>query len=152
MNKKKIPSFQSIVIAGGGTGGHLFPGISIAEYFHKMQPFCKIRFIGTNRGIEKKVLSKTNFSLFLLPVLGLYRVGMFKKIISLFLIPFAIIKSLYYLLLWKPDFVIGVGGYVSGPFSSLLLIDLLFFQSEWISGLIGLPVTTGCLKNPFLSG
>ena len=76
-------SFQSIVIAGGGTGGHLFPGISIAEYFHKMQPFCKIRFIGTNRGIEKKVLSKTNFSLFLLPVLGLYRVGMFKKIISL---------------------------------------------------------------------
>ena len=129
MKQKK---FNTIVFAGGGTGGHLFPGISIAEYFHKMQPFCKIRFIGTNRGIEKKVLSKTNFSLFLLPVLGLYRVGMFKKIISLFLIPFAIIKSLYYLLLWKPDFVIGVGGYVSGPFllACLLLRKCFFIQEQ----------------------
>ena len=124
MKQKK---FNTIVFAGGGTGGHLFPGISIAEYFHKMQPFCKIRFIGTNRGIEKKVLSKTNFSLFLLPVLGLYRVGMFKKIISLFLIPFAIIKSLYYLLLWKPDFVICSGSDNRGG-----CFDCCFVYNEWV--------------------
>ena len=132
MNKKKLPSFQNIVIAGGGTGGHLFPGISIAEYFHKMHPSCKIRFIGTNRGIEKKVLAKTNFSFFFLPVLGLYRVSFLKKIGSLCLIPIAVLKSLCYLFVWKPDFIIGVGGYASGPFllACLLLKKTFFIQEQ----------------------
>ena len=132
MNKKKLPSFQNIVIAGGGTGGHLFPGISIAEYFHKMHPSCKIRFIGTNRGIEKKVLAKTHFSFFFLPVLGLYRVSFLKKIGSLCLIPIAVLKSLCYLFVWKPDFIIGVGGYASGPFllACLLLKKTFFIQEQ----------------------
>ncbi len=132
MNKKKTHKLKSIVIAGGGTGGHLFPGISIAEYFYKMHPHCRIRFIGSSRGIEKKVLAKTDFSLFFLPVLGLYRVGVFKKIVALCLLPCAILKSLYYIFIWKPDFVIGVGGYVSGPFllACLILRKTFFIQEQ----------------------
>ena len=124
--------FQSIVIAGGGTGGHLFPGLAIAHYFYKLHPKCQIRFIGTKKGIEKQIIPKSNYTLHTLPAIGLYRAGVFKKIISLTLIPIAILHSVFWILRWKPDFVLGVGGYSSGPFllACILLKQKFFIQEQ----------------------
>ena len=112
----KKPNFKKIVIAGGGTGGHFFPGYAIACFFKKQHPEIEVIFVGSARGIEQKVLAKSDFKLFILPNLALYRVGLLKKLIRLVLLPCAILKSFYWLICWRPDFVLGVGGYVSGPF------------------------------------
>lgn len=124
--------FKTIVIAGGGTGGHFFPGLAVAFAFKKRHPQIKIIFVGSTRGIEQKEIQKTPFSLVTLKVVGFYRVGIFKKIISLFLLPVAILRSIYWLLLWKPDFILGVGGYVSGPFllACLFLRKIFFIQEQ----------------------
>lgn len=103
-----------ILIAGGGTGGHLFPGISIAEEFLD-QKQCDIRFVGTKRGLEYKILPKTSFPLYTIPISGLYRVGFKKKLLTLIKLPFAIFKSFALLLTFRPHLVIGIGGYASGP-------------------------------------
>jgi UDP-N-acetylglucosamine--N-acetylmuramyl-(pentapeptide) pyrophosphoryl-undecaprenol N-acetylglucosamine transferase len=103
-----------LLIAGGGTGGHLFPGISIAEEFQARNR-CDIRFVGTKKGLEAKIIPKTQFELYTIPVSGLYRVGFRKKIITILKLPLALLKSLWILLLFRPHLVIGIGGYASGP-------------------------------------
>lgn len=110
-----------ILIAGGGTGGHLFPGIAIAEAFRNRRS-CDIRFVGTQRGIETRILPKSEFHLYTIPVSGLYRVGLFKKLTSLAKLPLAILKSLWILLRFRPHLVVGIGGYASGPVLALAVI------------------------------
>lgn len=110
-----------ILIAGGGTGGHLFPGLAIAEEL-KEHRTCDIRFVGTKRGLEFTVLPKTGFPLYTIPVSGLYRVGFKKKLKSLISLPFAFLKSLYILLRFRPHLVIGIGGYASGPVLALAVL------------------------------
>ena len=129
---KKNTKFSSIVFAGGGTGGHLFPALSIAYYFKKKHPSCKIRFIGSKNGIEYSIIPKENFELYTLPVMGLYRKGLWRKILSLVLIPLSVLHSIFLLLKWKPDFVLGVGSYAAGPFilACILLRQKFFLQEQ----------------------
>ena len=124
--------FSSIVFAGGGTGGHLFPAMSIAYVFKKKHPKCKIRFIGSKNGIECSIIPKTKFELYTLPIMGLYRKGIGIKILSLAFIPLSIIRSIFLLLKWKPDFVLGVGSYSAGPFilACILLRQKFFLQEQ----------------------
>ncbi len=110
-----------VLIAGGGTGGHLFPGISIAEELLEHRP-CDIRFVGTKRGIEARVIPESPFGLYTISVAGLYRVGLKKKITTLLKLPLAFIKSLWILLSYRPHLVIGIGGYASGPILALAII------------------------------
>ncbi len=111
-----------ILIAGGGTGGHLFPGMAIAEEFSEKRN-CIIHFVGTKRGIEAKVIPQTPYHLHTIPVSGLYRVGIKKKILTLLKLPVAFLKSLLILLSFRPHLVIGIGGYASGP---ILVLSILF--------------------------
>ncbi len=103
-----------VVIAGGGTGGHLFPGIAMAQEFKEMG--AKVSFVGTKRGIEKKVVPREGYPLYLINVKGIKGNSRVKKIISLLVLPWAFFRSLWLLLRIRPHLVIGVGGYVSGPF------------------------------------
>lgn len=112
-----------ILIAGGGTGGHLFPGLAIAEELNGHRK-CDIRFVGTKRGLEYRVLPKTEFPLYTIPVSGLYRVGLKKKLKTLLLLPFAFFKSLLILTTFRPHLVIGIGGYASGPILALAVMLL----------------------------
>ena len=115
-----------VLIAGGGTGGHLFPGMAIAEALGQQGP-VEIRFVGTSHGIEAQVIPKRGWVLYCLPVSGLYRVGLFKKLISLSKLPVALIQSIFVLLSYRPQVVVGVGGYASGPI--LLMALLLGFNT-----------------------
>lgn len=104
-----------LVIAGGGTGGHLFPGIAIAEALMEIEPTSQVLFVGTERGIEATKVPAAGFDLELIDVSGLKRVGGLKQLQTLVKLPLSLVQSLRILRKFKADAVIGVGGYASGP-------------------------------------
>ena len=107
---------MKIVITGGGTGGHLFPGIAIAREFQKRDPGIKILFVGTRKGIEFKVLPKEKLMLKTILCSGLKGKLSLRTLIALGELPIALFQSLWILLTFRPKLVLGVGGYVTGPF------------------------------------
>ncbi len=104
-----------MIIAGGGTGGHLFPGIAIAEEFLGRDPANRVLFIGTERGLEKKVLGELGFPLRTLKVEGIKGRGPVRILASLLKIPGSLIASVRIIRAFQPAVVVGVGGYASGP-------------------------------------
>lgn len=112
-----------IIIAGGGTGGHLFPGIAIAEAFQRKDPAHEVLFIGTERGIEKRVLPPLGYALRLLRVEGIKGRSIMKAFGAMTKIPGSLGQSFSILREFSPRVVIGVGGYASGP--AVLMASLM---------------------------
>ena len=104
-----------VIIAGGGTGGHLFPGVAIAEEIKARDPSSEVLFVGTQRGIEARVLPKLGLPLELIDASGLKTVGIAGALRGLAKVPRAILQSRRIVRQFRPDAVIGVGGYASGP-------------------------------------
>ena len=104
-----------ILVAGGGTGGHVFPGIAIAEEVVMRHPRNDAVFVGTPRGLEAQVVPAAGFPIELIDVKGLKGKGALGALRNLFLLPRAAWRSLGILRRWRPDVVVGVGGYASGP-------------------------------------
>jgi UDP-N-acetylglucosamine--N-acetylmuramyl-(pentapeptide) pyrophosphoryl-undecaprenol N-acetylglucosamine transferase len=102
-----------VIIAGGGTGGHLFPGIAVAEELQARGH--EVRFVGTARGIEAKVCPRDGWPLDLIDVAGLKGGGILGILRGLLRVPRAILQSRRILKAHKPNLVVGVGGYASGP-------------------------------------
>lgn len=110
-------NLKKIVIAGGGTGGHIYPAISIGRALQKANSRVEIRFVGTAEGLESKIMKRENLALDLIQSGKLNFSGSpLKKIRTLFKIPVGLFQSFVLMLKHKPDFVIGVGGYASAPF------------------------------------
>ena len=110
------------IIAGGGTGGHLFPGITVAREILRRYPGAGILFVGAEQGIEKRLVPKEGFDLETLPIGGLKRVGWGRWIRNLFSIVVAVFSSMRILSRFKPDVVVGVGGYASFPMVGAAII------------------------------
>ncbi len=106
---------MNMAIAGGGTGGHLFPGIAIAEEFLRRAPHNQVLFIGTERGLESRILPQRGFQLQTIRVRGLKGQGMAAQLIALSMLPWAFIRSWFCLRRFQAHIVCGVGGYISGP-------------------------------------
>ena len=104
-----------VLIAGGGTGGHLFPGIAIAEGFRMSEPTARILFIGTGNPMEVSTLSKRGFDHVSILAEGLKGRGIWRQLRSLLKIPVAIWQALGIIRRFAPDIIIGLGGYASGP-------------------------------------
>jgi UDP-N-acetylglucosamine--N-acetylmuramyl-(pentapeptide) pyrophosphoryl-undecaprenol N-acetylglucosamine transferase len=104
-----------LLIAGGGTGGHLFPGVAIAEELRAREPGAAVRFVGTRRGIEARVLPELGWELSLIEVSGLKTVGALGALRGLLRLPRALWQARRIVREFQPDAVIGVGGYASGP-------------------------------------
>ena len=103
-----------VLIAGGGTGGHLYPGIALAEEI-TATPGGEVLFVGTARGLETKLVPAAGFALELMEVSGLKRTGVKGVLRGLSLLPQAFSRSRALLRQFRPDLVVGVGGYASGP-------------------------------------
>ncbi len=103
------------VIAGGGTGGHLFPGMAIAEAFMERETGNKVLFIGTERGIEARVLAGGRFPLKMIHAMPIKGRSFTGKLRALWALPKAIAEALAVLKEFRPQIVVGVGGYASGP-------------------------------------
>ena len=106
---------MKLLIAGGGTGGHLFPGIAVAQEFLSRNKENHVLFIGTQKGIECTVLPKFNLPLKTVWIQGYKGKSALAKIFTLFMIPISTLQALIILLQFKPDVVLGVGGYASFP-------------------------------------
>lgn len=104
-----------LVIAGGGTGGHVYPGVAVAEEILRRNPAAKVAFIGTTRGLEGKILPPLGYALETITVSRLKGGSIFQKVLGLFRLPRAIFQSWRILRRWQPEVVLGVGGYASGP-------------------------------------
>src|SRR5438105_10540783 len=104
-----------ILIAGGGTESHLYPGIALAEEVKTRHPRNDVLFVGSARGLEAKVVPKSGFKLELIDVGPLKRQGLLGLIKGLFKLPLAFFQSVRILRKFDPDVVVGVGGYASGP-------------------------------------
>jgi UDP-N-acetylglucosamine--N-acetylmuramyl-(pentapeptide) pyrophosphoryl-undecaprenol N-acetylglucosamine transferase len=104
-----------VLIAGGGTGGHLYPGIAVAREWVNTVPDCRILFVGTASGLETRVLPEEGFELRTIPTAGWIGRGWRSKLWVLSRMPSALSHSLRILKEFGPDVVVGVGGYASGP-------------------------------------
>ena len=122
MGYKKIRA----IISGGGTGGHIFPALSIANKLKELNPETEILFVGADGRMEMERVPAAGYKIVGLPVAGLQR----KLTLSNFALPFKVIKSIRMakkvIREFKPDIAIGVGGYASAP--------LL-----WAAGKLGVP-------------
>jgi UDP-N-acetylglucosamine--N-acetylmuramyl-(pentapeptide) pyrophosphoryl-undecaprenol N-acetylglucosamine transferase len=104
-----------VIIAGGGTGGHIFPGVAIAREFQRRDEKNEVIFVGTEHGLEKKIIPREGFKLEMIHVAALKNISMAKRIKSLLMLPGSFLEVRKILSNFKPDVVIGVGGYSSGP-------------------------------------
>ncbi len=103
------------VIAGGGTGGHLFPGMAVAEAFMEKETGNEVLFIGTRRGIEARVLADGRFPLKMIHAMPIQGRSIMGKLRALWALPKSIGEAMTVLKEFQPQMVLGVGGYASGP-------------------------------------
>lgn len=103
------------LIAGGGTGGHLFPGIAIAEEVVSRKAGNEVFFVGTRHGIEARVLPELGLPHAFIDIRGLKGTRWFGRLARVALIPASMVESLLIVRRFRPDVAIGVGGYASGP-------------------------------------
>jgi len=128
----------SVVISGGGTGGHLFPAISMAGAFMEKDPRTRILFISSGNEFEIKNLAMVGFDLEKITVGGLKGKGWLSQIKNLARIPLGIYQAARILKRFGPDLVIGVGGYSSGPVAlaaKLMGIDLALHEQNILPGI-----------------
>jgi UDP-N-acetylglucosamine--N-acetylmuramyl-(pentapeptide) pyrophosphoryl-undecaprenol N-acetylglucosamine transferase len=104
-----------LLVAGGGTGGHVFPGIALAQEVVGRHPDNDAVFAGTARGLEASVVPMAGFPIELVEVRGLKGKGLLGLLAGLLRLPWAFLQSWRLLRKWLPDVVVGVGGYASGP-------------------------------------
>jgi UDP-N-acetylglucosamine--N-acetylmuramyl-(pentapeptide) pyrophosphoryl-undecaprenol N-acetylglucosamine transferase len=127
-----------ILIAGGGTGGHLYPGIAVAKELLSRNANAQITFAGTARGIEARVIPREGFGLDLIRSSGLKGKSLTTAIRGALIAPVSLIDAWSIVSQRKPDLVIGVGGYSSGPVvlvASLRGVPTMVLEQNAVPGL-----------------
>jgi UDP-N-acetylglucosamine--N-acetylmuramyl-(pentapeptide) pyrophosphoryl-undecaprenol N-acetylglucosamine transferase len=126
---------KRIVIMAGGTGGHVFPALAVAQYLIENQ--WKVSWIGTKRGMESKVIPAQGIDIDWLSVEGLRGKGLVAKINNIMLLLKSFWQAFTILRKRKPDVVLGMGGYVAGPgglMASFLRIPLVIHEQNRVPG------------------
>ena len=106
---------MKLIIAGGGTGGHLFPGIAVAEEFLSRDPANEVLFVGTERGIEARAVPAAGYRLELIAAAGIRGKGVLSQMKGAAMMMYGYAQSRKILKSFRPDVVLGVGGYASLP-------------------------------------
>jgi UDP-N-acetylglucosamine--N-acetylmuramyl-(pentapeptide) pyrophosphoryl-undecaprenol N-acetylglucosamine transferase len=125
-----------VLIAGGGTGGHVIPALAIAHEL-KSRYGAEVLFVGTARGIENRLVPQAGFGLMRIKVGALKNVGLMTRLRTLFGLPSAILEARKIIDVFGPDVVLGVGGYASGPAMAAAImgkIPTLAFEPNLVPG------------------
>lgn len=112
MNHQK---HKRIIISGGGTGGHVFPAISVANALRRIDPDIEILFVGAEGRMEMEKVPEAGYKIVGLPVAGFYRSLTTKNFIVLYKLVTSLFMARKIISEFQPDVVVGVGGYASGP-------------------------------------
>ncbi len=128
-----------IFIAAGGTGGHIFPGLAVAEAMAAQAPLVRIEFVGSTArlGLERRIVPRAGLPLHLLPVLPLNTSSLAARLRGLVVLPWGLVRALALLLKTRPNAVLGIGGYASGPLvliASLLRIPTVLLEPNAVPG------------------
>lgn len=130
-------SAMRVLIAAGGTGGHIYPGIAVAREVMRRDASSEVRFVGTARGLETRLVPQAGFELSLIESAGLKNVGMAARVKGILLLPKSFLAARKVIRDFKPDIVIGAGGYVSGPvllMAALMKVPTLVMESNALPG------------------
>lgn len=126
-----------VLIAAGGTGGHIYPGIAVAKEICGRDAKSIVRFVGTAKGLETKLVPANGFELSLINSAGLKNVGFAGKLKGFFILPKSFLEARRLIREFQPDVVVGAGGYVSGPVlltASLMRVPTLVMDSNALPG------------------
>jgi UDP-N-acetylglucosamine--N-acetylmuramyl-(pentapeptide) pyrophosphoryl-undecaprenol N-acetylglucosamine transferase len=116
LRKSKIKNLDlRLLITGGGTGGHLFPAIAVADEFRSRFPGSMVLFVGAGRAMDKKALSGRGYAAEVIHCGGLKGGSFLSRVKTLISLPIGFIESVRIIRRFSPDLVFGVGGYVTGP-------------------------------------
>jgi UDP-N-acetylglucosamine--N-acetylmuramyl-(pentapeptide) pyrophosphoryl-undecaprenol N-acetylglucosamine transferase len=109
----------TILIAAGGTGGHLFPGIAVADELVRRDAATRVVFAGTARGLETRLVPLAGYALELLPILPLNAVSLGRRLRGLGALPLGLVRAAALVRRLRPRAVLGIGGYAGGPVTLL---------------------------------
>ncbi|HEX8772297.1 MAG TPA: undecaprenyldiphospho-muramoylpentapeptide beta-N-acetylglucosaminyltransferase [Pyrinomonadaceae bacterium] len=126
-----------VLIAAGGTGGHIYPGIAVAKEVMRRDASSEVRFVGTERGLEARLVPKAGFDLSLIESAGLKNVSLAARLRGLLLLPKSFVAARRVIREFRPDIVVGAGGYVSGPVlltAALMRVPTLVMESNALPG------------------
>src|SRR5215831_15017810 len=144
-------SSMRVLIAGGGTGGHVIPALAIAREL-KARYGAEVLFVGTARGMENRLVPQAGFNLALVKIGALKNVSMATRLRTLFDLPRAILHSRKIIREFRPDVVVGVGGYASGPAMAAAIlgrVPTLAFEPNLVPGfankMVGRRVSAGAV-------
>ncbi|MBI5569244.1 MAG: undecaprenyldiphospho-muramoylpentapeptide beta-N-acetylglucosaminyltransferase [Desulfomonile tiedjei] len=104
-----------LLVAGGGTGGHLFPALAVARAMKREEASAEVLFVGTKHGIEAKIIPGTEFPIRFITAHGMRKTGILNTLRGAVEIPLGVIQSLGLIREFRPSVALGVGGYASGP-------------------------------------
>ncbi len=130
---------MTYLITGGGSGGHIYPALAVADEIKRKDSKARVVLVGSKRGMERKIFSQTKYKVHFLPVGQLHSLaGRIKQIISLFFLPICFIQSFFLLIRYRPKAVLGVGGYASGPLGAvacILKIPTYIWEANTVPGI-----------------
>src|SRR5215813_14653168 len=122
-----------VLIAAGGTGGHIYPGIAVANEIMRRDADSVVRFVGTARGLENRLVPQAGFELSLIESAGLVNMGLMQRLRGLLILPKSLLAARRVIRSFVPDAVVGAGGYVSGPvllMASLIGVPTVLMESN----------------------
>jgi len=125
-----------VIVAGGGTGGHVIPALAIAQELRSRHD-AQVLFVGTQRGIETRLVPAAGFELHLIEVGALNRVDLATRIKTVLDLPRAVFASATLVREFRPDVMIGVGGYASGPAmvaAAMMSVPTVAFEPNVVPG------------------
>lgn len=128
---------MKVLIAAGGTGGHIYPGIAVAKEIMGRDADSEVLFVGTARGLESKIIPDNGFQLSLINSAGLKNVGLVGKIKGLSVLPKSFLEARKIIRQFRPHVVVGAGGYVSGPvlmMAAIMGVPTLVMDSNALPG------------------
>jgi len=129
---------RKVIISGGGTGGHIFPAIAVAQALKQMDEQIRIKFVGASGRMEMDRVPKAGFEIVGLPISGLQRKLSVRNLLVPFKLLASLLKAYRTLKSFKPDVVVGFGGYASGPVcmvASMMNIPVVLQEQNSYAGL-----------------
>lgn len=133
-----MSKIQRIAFAGGGSGGHVYPLIAVADEVRKREPNIDIFFISTRGSIEERIVPKANYPLVLIPSGKLKGQNLIRTFLTLFSLPISFLLCFVLILKRRPDFVFSAGGYAGAPYlvtAALLGVPCGILEQNRIPGL-----------------